>query len=381
VSYGWYLWHWPALVLAPGGWPKAAVAVAALLPAWLSLRLVEDPVRAFKGRGLALGAAATAITVGAATIVLGLPMRVPGAGTAKDTAAAVGEPETPEVARRRLAALIQDGAALTAMPANLTPPVTAAARDAPPGDRGCLASLDDVSTAPALAKGCDRHGDPSSPTVVVLFGDSHTEQWFEAVDAVARQRHWRLVVLAKSGCTPAQALTIKIGTHRVYRECSAWREAALTVITRMRPTLVVMSTRTYTDPPVDAPGRSWAGALIATATRIAALGARPVVLQDTPDPRGAAVPDCVAAHPGAVTRCALAAGPALYPDRRAAIEAAARAEGVAVVDPAAWFCTAAVCPAIVGNTLVYRDGSHVTSTYIRLLTPLLSPLLSDAMPS
>jgi hypothetical protein len=167
----------------------------------------------------------------------------------------------------------------------------------------------------------------------------------------------------------------------VYRECSVWREAALTVITRIRPTLVVLSTRTYTDPPVDAAGRSWAGALIATATRIAALGARPVVLQDTPDPRGAAVPDCVAAHPGAVTRCALAAGPALYPDRRAAIEAAARAEGVAVVDPAAWFCTAAVCPAIVDNTLVYRDGSHVTSTYIRLLTPLLAPLLSDAIPS
>ncbi|WP_433608602.1 acyltransferase family protein [Dactylosporangium sp. CA-139114] len=384
LSYGWYLWHWPALVIAAhlhdGPLVQPAAAIAALLPAWLSLHLVENPIRfgRLKRHGLVLGAAVTALTAGAATILLGLPTRVPGAGTAGDTAAAVTAPDTVGEARTRLEGLIAAGATQAVLPRNLTPPVAAAARDSAPGDRGCLASLDDTSTRAALAKGCDRHGDPDGTATMVLFGDSHTEQWFEAADRIARRRHWRLVVLAKSGCTPADALTIKLGTRRVYRECSAWREDALAVIARLRPALVVLSTRTYTDPPTGAPppaDTAWAAALTTTAQRVAASAARVVLLQDTPDPRGTSVPDCVAAHPAAITRCALPAPAALHPARRAAIERAARAAGVTVTDPAPWFCTAAVCPAVVGNTLVYRDGSHVTSTYVRLLTPLLEAAL------
>ncbi|WP_433048506.1 acyltransferase family protein [Dactylosporangium sp. CS-033363] len=377
LSYGWYLWHWPALIFVghvTGNLGlRLAAALGALVPAWLSLHLVENPIRfgvRFRERGLQLGAAATALTAGAATILLGLPVHVAGTGTAGNTAAAVvAAPAHPEVA---LKALIEAAATRAAMPANLVPPVTQAGRDTPAGDRGCLASLDDTSTAKALRLGCDRHGDPGAATTVVLFGDSHTEQWFEAVDQVAKQRHWRLAVLAKSGCTPAEATTTKLGTRRPYRECTSWRADALDAIETLRPALVLLSTRTYTEPPADA---TWAAALMRTAERIAALGARPVVLQDTPDPRGVDVPDCVAAHPQAVGRCALKAEAALYPSRRAAIQNAARERGVTVLDPADWFCTATVCPAIVGDTLVYRDGSHVTSTYVRLLTPLLAAAL------
>ena len=50
VSYSWYLWHWPlivfAAVLLPGE-PAALViaALGSLLPAWLSYRFVEQPLR------------------------------------------------------------------------------------------------------------------------------------------------------------------------------------------------------------------------------------------------------------------------------------------------------------------------------------------------
>ncbi|MEV8516726.1 SGNH hydrolase domain-containing protein [Dactylosporangium sp. NPDC051484] len=46
-------------------------------------------------------------------------------------------------------------------------------------------------------------------------------------------------------------------------------------------------------------------------------------------------------------------------------------------DPTEWFCTDTLCPAIIGNALVYRDGSHVTTSYIKLLTPLLTAALTD----
>ena len=46
-------------------------------------------------------------------------------------------------------------------------------------------------------------------------------------------------------------------------------------------------------------------------------------------------------------------------------------EGVVVIDPLPWFCTASICPPVVGNTLVYKDGSHMTTAYAEALAPVL----------
>ena len=50
ISYGWYLWHWPFIVIGRSLFPQsthAAViaAVASLIPAWVSLKFVENPIR------------------------------------------------------------------------------------------------------------------------------------------------------------------------------------------------------------------------------------------------------------------------------------------------------------------------------------------------
>lgn len=49
-SYSWYLWHWPAIVLAtavaPGwSWVPLAAAVLSVIPAFISYRWVEQPLR------------------------------------------------------------------------------------------------------------------------------------------------------------------------------------------------------------------------------------------------------------------------------------------------------------------------------------------------
>jgi hypothetical protein len=36
-----------------------------------------------------------------------------------------------------------------------------------------------------------------------------------------------------------------------------------------------------------------------------------------------------------------------------------------------WFCANNLCPAIVGNLLVYRDDNHMTVTYATFVAPLL----------
>ena len=49
-SYSWYLWHWPAIVIAREVWPASTVAlpvaaIVALVPACISFHVVENPLR------------------------------------------------------------------------------------------------------------------------------------------------------------------------------------------------------------------------------------------------------------------------------------------------------------------------------------------------
>jgi hypothetical protein len=63
----------------------------------------------------------------------------------------------------------------------------------------------------------------------------------------------------------------------------------------------------------------------------------------------------------------------------AAESVATKAGGGQYADLTALFCTTDRCPAIVGNTLVYRDRNHVTDAYSQLLEPALGALADRAI--
>ena len=105
--------------------------------------------------------------------------------------------------------------------------------------------------------------------------------------------------------------------------------------------------------------------------RSLAPGTRIVLISDTPQPKTNAAL-CVSAHLNNVNLCnasLTAAFPAVA--ERRAVAAMAETAGATVVDPTPWFCADGNCPVIVGNILVYKDTSHVTTPYVSLVTPLL----------
>ena len=53
--------------------------------------------------------------------------------------------------------------------------------------------------------------------------------------------------------------------------------------------------------------------------------------------------------------------------------------GVQLVDLTDRVCTSDVCPAVVGEILVWRGANHLTATYARLLAPYLDQRLEAAM--
>ncbi|MDI1461319.1 acyltransferase family protein [Catellatospora sp. KI3] len=380
LSYGWYLWHWPILMIAPtalGREPSVplmlALSLVGLAAAAASYALVEKPVRRRRSlhsrpvRGIALGLSLSAVTAVAAFGISFTPPVVKVGEDAVDLASSLTGVSDQEA---ELARLLADSTAYQLIPANLTPSVTKAVDDRPRSyDDGCHL----VFTA-VTAPGACAYGDPGGDRTVVLFGDSHAAQWLPALERIAGERGWRLLSRTKSGCSAASVLPDSKTYKRAYHECSTWRESTLDEIGRLRPALVVTSSSDgdgagLAGAPTDVEA-VWTEGWQTTLRRLVIPGTRLAFISDTSWPKGNA-PACLSTNAEQVTRCVRPVGEALLNrPRRERAAAAAAAVGATVIDPTAWLCTD-LCPPIVGDTLVYLDDSHLTATYSRLLAPLL----------
>ncbi|MET8149616.1 acyltransferase family protein [Actinoplanes sp. NPDC049668] len=384
VSLSWYLWHWPLLVLAPYvvGHPlsvpaRVALVVVALVPAAMSAAAVENRIRLYHGvrsrpgRALALGGVLTAATTGLALLALQLPVpavRMPAAAPTAAEVLASGDFTVAQLQR-----IIRADAGRRVLPGDLRPALSRVR--GVPHDGGCLAPRAVTLVSYNMRRGCERLGVPTSRKVVVLFGDSHAQQWYDALTVVARKRGWRIVVFTKADCGAALGTISRGDGTGPYTECDQWRLRALARIKQLRPAMVLLSGRHREGSPLDivrtaGVDQDWGEAWAESVERIRGTGAVPVVIQDTPVARFD-VPRCLAEHRREITRCNLDVYSSLSPARLRIVRAMTQVHGATVVDTTAWFCTPSVCPAVIGDTVVYRDGSHLTSAFSRRLGGLL----------
>jgi peptidoglycan/LPS O-acetylase OafA/YrhL len=365
ISYSWYLWHWPLIAFATAWQGQLSstllLVVVALswIPAALTHRLVETPFR----RSRRLAATGPALAFGGGCTAVGVAL------------GAVGQAAIPTVtlaswSQARGATVLASSTTQQGSASALRPLPTGAEGDKgrAHGD-GCLVDQED----PELNTSCF-YGDTSSETSVVLFGDSHALQYFPALDAVASERGWRLDVLTKSACSPAEVTQYHDQFNREYTECSQWRADALEHIEELEPSLVVTGNKAVE--PITRDGRQLdaeAGAeamtdgYVATLERLTETGADVSVIADNPYPP-ADVPSCVSEHLDDLTACAFPKREGLGYEPVNSLAARQLTE-VSLLDPTPVLCPAdGTCPAVIGNVLVYRDGTHLTATYTRTMT-------------
>jgi hypothetical protein len=105
-----------------------------------------------------------------------------------------------------------------------------------------------------------------------------------------------------------------------------------------------------------------------------------VPILDTPIPASGTVPDCVQENLDDLTRCVgLKADGTPRSGAPAQLAAAKRVPEVRVVDMSPAVCPDGVhCPAVIGNVLVYRGGTHLSNSYARSATPILAKKLEKA---
>nr|WP_275414928.1 acyltransferase family protein [Actinoplanes italicus] len=392
-SYSWYLWHWPVLMIVPH-MPDVepniplnlGLAAGSLVLAIGSYHLVENParnqswVKARARRGLAVGLALSSLAALIAQAGIMKPPQLAKGAAAVDTTRVVAAAAGPETELRRIiAASVGTGA----LPVNITPKVEAARRDKPDYYAvNChLEYLETTAPGPCV------FGDPAGKRVVYLFGDSHAAHWFPAMDAIAKQRGWQLMVRTKSACHAASVRTFSTALKRAYTECPVWRGQVLAEIKQAKPYLVVVSSSGNDgNPLLDEAGNRlkapavtvdplWATGWDTTFRAIKGTKTTLVQIRDTPWP-GQDAPECLAENSRRISECvAPAADSVALPDRQVLVDRTAKTHGVRVVDPVPWFCTTDSCPAVVGNVLVWRDDDHITTKYASMLVPLLSARL------
>nr|WP_232079493.1 acyltransferase family protein [Mycobacterium conspicuum] len=401
VSYAWYLWHWPLLLVAPASATGHSLSrsltaiVVSLVLAVLTSRFIENPLRfapslrRSANRSLALGGAVTAIAaaVGVA-LLLWIPAPVGRGPAAPPLTIAAATPPTGsdlaayDVAVQHAFAQVQGAVAasvgLKAVPSNLNPPLAdVAAQLKGLFLGGCLRTFYQTGQ-PECAT-----GDTASATRVALIGDSDAAMWSPALQQVATQRHWRLETMAKAGCPLLDLPLINPALRREYTECDQWRGQIMARLQAEHPRLIVLSmTRRYGAGRLLSGFTSYDSASIDSLNRLVkqlrGTGAQVLVLGPIPDPLALA-PNCLSVHLDDATACSPLRSKAVNQAGIVAESAAAKAGGGQYVDLTELFCTAERCPVIVGNTLVYMDETHITLSYSRVLAPVLGALADRAL--
>jgi len=361
LSYSIYLWHWPIIGYAElidphlSAWGRVLCTVLTLLCSMASYRLVENPVRknlwlAVKPyRTLALGTALTGVSLllaGCSALIAKHYMSMPDTKWIYD-----------EVHER---------------------PITF-------GDaRNCLTgSLD------PKAYRCD-FGSLTSSNVLVLFGDSHADEWSTAVAAISKQQGWRLVTYLKGRCPVADVPIYNPFLNRVTKECDVWRKSALAAIVKLHPRAVLIGeysaayVKNATPMPVlsNVTVADWKRGMERTLEPLRQAKLPVILLRDTPAPNED-LALCVSRaswYRASFSQCEKKKRDAMSASI-AAVQSNLVSEfpNVRYVDLSNHFCWGDSCPAVIDGILVYHDPSHITSRYAMHLTGPLSRQIIQSM--
>lgn len=366
LSFAWYLWHWPFVVYGQAvlgediGWPVLALLVlVSALPAWLSLRFVERPIRFAPGitsrasAGLAVGAIACMVALLAGLFV----------GTR--SLLTLGSVDT--LAQAATLSSVFGDAADTARTSGAVSPTPLKARDDRPRPDECILQRGATVSPPCVS------GTVGGSRVVV-FGDSHAQQWLPAVEQLADERGWEVVTVTKSGC-PVADITPRPGDAMFSQpECSQWRGASIQrIVSDLKPSLIVVSSLWNYVPDSTEMLTAWNSSL----DQLRAAGAPIAYIRDTPFPR-ADIPVCMSDAMDDWSACSFPRDKALATDPVQVQALRGSEEGISVLDFTSYLCPESQCPAARGGTLFYRDDSHITATLARVLAPALGQQLDDA---
>ncbi len=357
LSYSWYLWHWPFIVLTVLAFDNASTvirttaALASLGCAYLAFQYVENPVRF---NPLIVGSVRR-------TFVLGLII----------TAAVL---------------FVAGGSwfiSSQTTPASFNAQVARASRVFLPR---CV-----PRTTPGGTPYC-YGGDLRSSTTIALAGDSHAAVWFNELSAIGVKQRVRILLLSQPGCPfiPIEVRPAPNGPVDT-QQCLTRRHEELQLLSLVKPRGIVLTEHTggylglILDSHGDVPSKNeqvslWKNAFRSFLRRMNAAGIRAGVILDNPTlPQTPA--ECVS-QTGSISECEPSLSVALEPGRllmSAELQVLDQMKDVPRFAPDSVICSSTGCPLELDGHLLYGDTNHLYFGATRIMEPQLSALLRSLL--
>ena len=363
ISYSIYLWHFPILVFARLIREPArlsftdgiAILAAAVVLAYLTNRLLENPVRHSRignkkpSHALAFGAACMLpIAVGLGIwsfdyvrlkrhdetmLVSGHPS-YPGAMAFAAGFHYLGEPD------------------VSVYPGPLSVEYD---RDYQSGE-GC--NQPPEATMPGI---CTIAAPANAKLTIAVVGGSHSAQWLPALQDIAGQEHWRVISFTKSNC-PFHAGK-KVEDDEV-ESCARWNENVVNHLLALKPDVVfTTSTRRSLEGEIVPEG------YVSGWEKLAPAGIKIIAIRDNPD-FGFDVSACVEMHGVNAPICSRPRSE-MFTEPTPAGPVLRQVTHVRFIDLSNYFCDLNICHPVIGNVLIYRHMNHITATYVHTLAPAL----------
>lgn len=388
VSYAAYLWHWPLIVLAPfvlarelTVLDKIAILAATLVLAGLTKTLVEDKFRTPRRlpsstlRPFRFAAAGMALLV-----VLG----------SAQMAASSNHKQEAFQALEQVSYTAQDcfGAAALADPEGCIPTEEVQDPELIPDMAVAAEDLNDAykhdcwENAPYPGFTSCTYG--SGEIEVALVGNSHAGQWLPALQELADNHGWTVTTYLSSTCT-VSSTELAFDAEKKSQGCQEWAQKALDATAGEKFDLVVTSE--FNELPAkgaDSRANSyeqWRAGYDDYLATWEDAGTNLLVIRDSPHPGATmpSVPDCLAVHEDDLGACS--APRSVWEEKDPLVEAAVALDSplVSVADLNDYLCREERCYGVNGGVVTYFDGSHLTASYVKTLTPYLEQPLLEAI--
>lgn len=387
ISYALYLWHWPLIVLVPfvtghplGTRSKVGIVVLSLVLAWATTVWFEEPLRfsramkSIRARRVALLGGASMLTV----VVVSAAFVVVGVQQQQAQAAEASALESTNPACFGAATLISSAKPCVNPKLNgkAVPAVAGLAKD--DANRNACWSPGDSSEFRVCTLGKSR----GATKHFLAIGDSHNNALIDVYEKIADDNGWRIDVAGKGNCYWTTAAQHQLSASYT-AGCAAWRSKATAYVAARTSSLdAVIVTHSRSGQALATKGRT-AGATtvdsLAAAWNTATKKGLPVIaIVDNPHPLST-TQACVAKDPStAAKNCSFPRSRGLvYGDGSAS--ASKKAQPSAVIDLTNYYCTPTTCPAVMGGVIVYRDGTHITRTFAKTMTPYIEKSLKAAV--
>jgi hypothetical protein len=221
-------------------------------------------------------------------------------------------------------------------------------------------------------------GDQKGAKTLVVIGDSNAFMWSQSLDLAGKRNGWKIYVLGKDNCGPAEMLYYVYPLKRDFTECNDWQTWRQEQIAKMMPAAVLLigwygangGPDRYTSPD------DWRDGLVKTAQKFPP-GVKPVFMANSPHIT-VSPGDCLAKDPSDITKCSSPASEVVPTDANDAIKQAADEVGGTDIDDTPWFC-AETCPVVINGIIPYSGIYHINHAYGRYLSGVLADALRPEM--